>query len=161
MEEQQAIATEKFLSLLLHLDETANYGVMGDRNQLTRLLTNLISNAIYYTPTGGKIEVTLQRLKSPSTQQLQLRIQDTGIGIPAEALPQLFDRFYRVDPARKNAPDQSNVSPNAIGENRTGSGLGLAIAKVIVENHQGQIQVESTLHQGTLFTVHLPIHKSP
>jgi two-component system, OmpR family, manganese sensing sensor histidine kinase len=143
LEEQRVIATEKEITLELTLPEVAADRTQGDRNQLTRLFTNLISNAIQYTPTAGLVQVRLQRSKSQNIAQWQIQVQDSGIGIPVEALPQLFDRFYRVDPARS-------------GKGRSGTGLGLAIAKVIAENHQGQIQVESTPQQGTTFTVTLP-----
>jgi OmpR-family two-component system manganese-sensing sensor histidine kinase len=164
VEEQQAIATEKSLHLTLCLPVTtakdqapANYSnlywVQGDRDQLSRLFTNLVSNAIQYTPISGTIEVTLQRIKLPGMSQLQVQVIDSGIGIPADALPHLFDRFYRVDPARSST---GNLRAPAA----SGSGLGLAIAKVIVENHQGQIQVESTPNQGTTVTVLLPYHRA-
>jgi two-component system, OmpR family, manganese sensing sensor histidine kinase len=145
VEEQRVIATEKAIVLELSLPEASADGVQGDRNQLTRLFTNLISNAVQYTPESGSIQVRLQR-KSQNAAQWQIQVQDTGIGIPAEALSQVFDRFYRVDPARG-------------GKGRAETGLGLAIAKVIAENHQGQIQVESTLQQGTTFTVTLPCYR--
>jgi OmpR-family two-component system manganese-sensing sensor histidine kinase len=144
IEEQQAIATDKALALSLHPSSNKEgYRMQGDRDQLSRLFTNLIGNAIQYTPATGKVEVTLQRLKPNGI--LQVQVKDTGIGVPAESLPRLFDRFYRVDPARSST-----------GSKTTGSGLGLAIAKVIVENHHGQIQVESAPNQGTTFTVTLP-----
>jgi two-component system, OmpR family, manganese sensing sensor histidine kinase len=139
VEEQSLIADEKKLNLSLQLTENLDE-IMGDRNQLTRLFTNLISNAVQYTPTGGTVEVTLQQ----KAQTAQIQVKDTGIGIPSEALPQVFDRFYRVDPARSG------------GKGKAETGLGLAIAKVIAESHQGQIQVESVLKQGTTFTVSLP-----
>jgi OmpR-family two-component system manganese-sensing sensor histidine kinase len=144
MEEQEAIATEKSLTLSLHLPETLGEMVQGDRNQLTRLLTNLVSNAVQYTSGGGKVEVTLQQKVQ---NMAQIQIKDTGIGIPAESLPQVFDRFYRVDPARSG------------GKGRSETGLGLAIAKVIAESHHGHIQVESVPQQGTTFTVVLPCYR--
>lgn len=152
VEEQQAIATDKGIQIQCNTNEsqTAAYRVQGDRDQLSRLFTNLISNAVQYTPKDGKIEVILQRLKNAGTSQLQVQVKDTGIGIPEESLPHLFDRFYRVDPARSSAPHRTS----------TGSGLGLSIAKVIVENHHGQIQVESILEQGTTFTVILPAQRT-
>ena len=156
VEEQQAIAAEKALSLTLSIADVppptvpaeSPYSLSADRDQLIRLFTNLIGNAIQYTPVG-KISVTLQRQKQP-LPSLQVQVQDTGIGIPAEAVQHLFDRFYRVDPARSSAGERLGKSETS------GSGLGLALAKAIVENHQGQIQVESTLQQGTVFTVILP-----
>ncbi|PSB28154.1 sensor histidine kinase [Stenomitos frigidus] len=115
----------------------------ADRDQLARLFTNLLGNALQYTPSGGKVSVALQQLKRSSNYFLQVVVSDTGIGIPPEALPRLFDRFYRVDLARTQA-------------SATGSGLGLAIAQAIVENHRGTIQIDSLLAQGTTVTVTLP-----
>lgn len=169
VEEQQTIATDKALNLRVHYfeagiatgiatgtenDHPASYVIQGDRDQLTRLFTNLISNAVQYTPSSGQIEITLQRSKPQGHSQIQVQIKDTGIGISAEALPQIFDRFYRVDPARTNSPIQESSK----AAQSTGSGLGLAIVKVIVENHQGQIEVHSQPHQGTTFIVTLPCY---
>ncbi len=81
----------------------------------------------------------------------KLRSVILGLEFPAEALPHLFDRFYRVDPARTHSTGNTAI------ESATGSGLGLAIAQAIVEHHQGQIQVESTIGKGTTFIVTLPI----
>jgi OmpR-family two-component system manganese-sensing sensor histidine kinase len=94
------------------------------------------------------IEVELQLIKKERHTYLQVKIIDNGIGIPGSDLPHIFDRFYRLDPSRTHQEHNSTS---------TGSGLGLAIAKTIVENHQGQITVESQLNQGTTFTVILPI----
>ncbi|WP_088894414.1 sensor histidine kinase [Leptolyngbya ohadii] len=148
IEEQQAIATDKKLALSFNPPTNKEgYRMQGDRDQLSRLFTNLIGNAIQYTPANGEVEVMLQRLKPNGI--LQIQVKDTGIGIPTESLPLLFDRFYRVDPARSSPGNKTSGKT-------TGSGLGLAIAKVIVENHHGQIQLESTVNQGTTFTVTLP-----
>lgn len=117
--------------------------LQGDRDQLARLFTNLINNAVQYTPTGGEVDVELRRIGRSGNFCLQVTIHDTGIGIPPEALPQIFERFYRVDPARTQASSK-------------GSGLGLAIAQAIVQNHYGQIQIESVPDQGTTVTVVLP-----
>jgi len=124
------------------------FELLGDWDQLVRLLTNLVSNAIKYTPARGKVEVELRPIGRPGISHLRVRVIDNGIGIPASALPHIFDRFYRVDPARTH----EGSSPKA----STGSGLGLAIAAAIVENHQGHIQIESSLNQGTIVTVTLP-----
>jgi OmpR-family two-component system manganese-sensing sensor histidine kinase len=153
IEEQQAIATTQNLSLSLEIVDLPNaednFTVLGDWDQLARLFTNLVSNAVQYTPSGGEIEVELQlaaknKRNSPMLNPaLQIKVTDTGIGISAEALPHLFDRFYRADPARTH-------------RSAAGSGLGLAIAKAIVENHRGQIRIDSQVDRGTAVTVTLP-----
>ncbi len=157
IEEQQAIATTQNLSLSLEIVDLPNaednFTLLGDWDQLARLFTNLVSNAVQYTPSGGEIEVELQlaaknKRNSPMLNPaLQIKVTDTGIGISAEALPHLFDRFYRADPARTH-------------RSAAGSGLGLAIAKAIVENHRGQIRIDSQVDRGTAVTVTLPAQKS-
>ncbi len=140
LEEQGTIAAEKGIDLTLKTDSLTAM-MDGDRSALARVFTNLVSNAIQYTPKNGKITLELQSQKR-STQPIWLvKVIDTGIGIPESSLPQLFDRFYRVDPARSK---QSG-----------GSGLGLAIVQTIVESHQGTIQVESHEGQGTTFSIAL------
>ncbi len=170
VEEQQLLAAEKNITLTFNLIDPPSaetnpeilenwFTLSGNWNQLVRLLTNLISNALRYTPSSGRVNVELARIEATnrvsglrsSYPQLQIKVSDTGIGIPAEALPRLFDRFYRVDPAR------THPNKNTKTENTTGSGLGLAIALAIVENHQGHIQVESTVGKGTNVTVTLPV----
>ncbi|MBE9198124.1 MULTISPECIES: HAMP domain-containing sensor histidine kinase [unclassified Nodularia (in: cyanobacteria)] len=170
VEEQQLLAKEKKITLTLDLvdpptSETSPelldnwFTLQGKWDQLIRLFTNLIGNALQYTPAEGEVYVQLTRLEGShrvskirySTALLQIQVSDTGIGIPAEALPRLFDRFYRVDPARTHKTAKTNT------ESSTGSGLGLAIASAIVEHHQGQLQVESNIGKGTTFTVTLPI----
>jgi two-component system, OmpR family, manganese sensing sensor histidine kinase len=152
MEEQQSLADGRSLTLELQIEPDATFCLLGDADQLTRLFTNLISNAVQYT-SDGQVKVCLQRQKLQGNSGLQVRVQDTGIGISSEALQHIFDRFYRVDPAR-------SALANGAGQARTGSGLGLAIAKAIVETHQGQIEVTSRPEQGTQFTVWLPCPKS-
>lgn len=151
MEEQQMIAGEKGITfsadlisppLSLPLDASAEnlFVLQGDWDQLARLFTNLVSNAVQYTPTGGEVGLELQR----TGNHLQVKVSDTGTGIPEDALPHLFDRFYRADLARTHGAT-------------AGSGLGLAIARAIVENHQGHIKIESQLKRGTTVTVTLPV----
>ncbi|MBE9179444.1 HAMP domain-containing histidine kinase [Oculatella sp. LEGE 06141] len=157
LEEQQVIATEKNIRLSLASQQAGEepeslYSMQGDRDQLIRLFTNLVSNAVQYTPTAGTVDIALQRNKHQGMHMIQVQVNDTGIGIPEEAVPHLFDRFYRVDPSRTHA----GLKTNDKASYSTGSGLGLAIAKVIVDNHQGHIQVDSIIHQGTTFTVLLP-----
>ncbi len=169
IEEQRIIAQQKGIKLSFKIvtTDTDNdrqsgsdlnediFTIQGDWNQLVRLFTNLISNALQYSLTEPEpqhdliVEVVLKEIKKPQKSYLQIEIKDNGVGIPEEALPYLFDRFYRLDTSR-SSPGKSSFS---------GTGLGLAIARAIVENHQGQIKVESMLNQGTTFTVILPITK--
>ncbi|MDW8272346.1 MAG: heavy metal sensor histidine kinase [Bacteroidota bacterium] len=113
--------------------------VIGDRHRLQQVVINLLDNALKYTPSGGTVQVTL-RIEQ---QRVHLSVRDTGIGIPAEDLPYIFNRFYRVDKARSRK----------VG----GTGLGLAIARWIVEAHGGTISVESIEGKGTTFHVQLPL----
>jgi OmpR-family two-component system manganese-sensing sensor histidine kinase len=169
VEEQHLLAAEKNIALSLNLiDPPATeikpellddwFTLVGEWDQLVRLFTNLIGNALRYTLSGGRVNVELTRIEAINpvsrlrhSTALQIKVSDTGIGIPSEALPCLFDRFYRVDPARTHS------TANKTTESATGSGLGLAIAQAIVQTHQGQIHVESTVGKGTTFTVILPI----
>lgn len=112
--------------------------VKGDADRLKQVLLNLVTNAIKYTPAGGEVILSL----TVEGGYAFMRVTDTGIGIPKEDLPYIFERFYRVDKAR----DRS------IG----GVGLGLSIAKWIVEAHHGRIEVESEVGKGSTFTVQLP-----
>jgi len=113
--------------------------VNGDPDRLKQLLLNLVENGIKYTPKGGRVMVGLTK----SDNWARITVSDNGIGIPAEDLPFIFDRFYRVDKARNRS--------------QGGSGLGLAIAKWVAQAHGGNIQVESAVNAGTTFTVELPI----
>jgi len=170
VEEQQLLVPEKEIALSLDLidppaSETSPellenwFTLVGNWDQLVRLFTNLIANALHYSSAGGRVKVELARIEGVSrvsrlrytSAQLQVKVSDTGVGIPTEALPRLFDRFYRVDPAR------THTTGNTATAIATGSGLGLAIAQAIVEHHQGHIQVESIQGFGTTFTVILPI----
>jgi OmpR-family two-component system manganese-sensing sensor histidine kinase len=170
VEEQQIIAREKQINLVLNLVDSPItvvdcelletwFTLMGNWEQLARLFTNLIGNALQYTPVQGVIKVELERIEGINrvtgmrytNSHLQIKITDTGIGIPKDALPKLFDRFYRVDSARTYKTGKMTKATTS------GSGLGLAIAQAIIEHHQGQIQVTSKVGEGTTFTVTLPI----
>ncbi len=150
-EEQQAIAQQKEISLTLP-DLEQDLIVIGDCDRLGRLFTNLISNAISYTPTGGKVNIVTQAF--PSQNQVQIQVQDTGIGIPEAELSQIFERFYRYQPQKSNKSNSSKSS-SKVNPVTSGSGLGLAIAKAIADSHQAQIYVESKVGQGTTFSVNL------
>ncbi len=121
--------------------------VAGDEGRLVQVLTNLLDNAIKYTPEGGTITVGATLAPSignaePPAGAIELNVTDTGIGIPEEDRPRVFERFYRVDKARSRE----------LG----GTGLGLAIVKHIVEGHGGQVWVEANHPQGSRFVVRLP-----
>ena len=135
-EQMEPIATAKKVDL----EEQINPGIIvrGDSNWLERVILNLLDNAIKFT--GGAGTVRLQ-LNSENGQAV-LRVEDTGVGIPAEAIPHVFERFFRAEPSRSKHVE--------------GVGLGLALAKWIVEQHHGRIEVESRPDQGTCFTVRLP-----
>ncbi|HXW96199.1 MAG TPA: HAMP domain-containing sensor histidine kinase [Gemmatimonadales bacterium] len=111
-----------------------------DQSRIRQLLLNLVTNAIKYTPSGGKVSIGLV----DQGETVALVVGDNGIGIPAADLPHIFDRFYRVDTARSRSGD------------RPGAGLGLAITKWIAEAHGGTITVQSRPGRGTVFTVTLP-----
>ncbi|WP_213578764.1 sensor histidine kinase [Paenibacillus lautus] len=118
--------------------------VMADARRITQVFINLLTNAIRYTPRGGKITVEIEdRVFYRNAFFACVSVIDTGIGIPAEELPYLFDRFYRVDEARSR--------------HTGGTGLGLSIAHHFVRAHGGFIRVASQSHEGTTFTVFLPI----
>jgi signal transduction histidine kinase len=112
--------------------------VDGDEVRLRQLLLILLDNALKYTDPGGRVDVSLER----ENGHARLQIADTGIGIPADDLPRIFDRFYRVDRAREHESG--------------GTGLGLAIAQWIVQAHHGNIKVDSELGKGTRFQIDLP-----
>ena len=133
-------------SVEVKVTEVDQVCIMGDVDRLKQLLLNLIGNAIKYTPQGGVVSVRL----SKKNGWAYLSIADTGRGIPAEDLPYIFDRFYRVDKAR--ARGQAGQG---------GAGLGLAIAKWIAQAHGGNIDVVSKVGEGTTFTIILPILAEP
>ncbi len=113
--------------------------IVGDRDRLKQVLLNLVDNAIKYTPQGGQVTLGLTQ----DDAWAQIFVRDTGIGIAPDHIPNLFDRFYRVDKARSR--------------DAGGTGLGLAIAKSVIDAHNGKIQVESQVGQGSTFTVWLPL----
>ncbi len=113
----------------------------GNPVQIRQMFEHLIDNAIKYSQPGGKIEI----YGDLEQNQIILQIKDEGIGIPSVDLPFIFDKFYRA----------SNVNSEVAG-----TGLGLAIVRSIVESHEGRIWVESTVGQGTTFTIVLPIVES-
>lgn len=140
VEQFQIPADEEKIELTSDLSRAHDSLIRADRTQIGRLVTNLLSNAVKYTRQGGKVRVGLY----PNGQDLVFEVRDTGVGIPQEDLPHIFDRFYRVRPAHTK-PAQ-------------GLGLGLSFVAWIVKAHNGSIDVESTPEQGTVFRVRLPLH---
>ena len=118
--------------------EADTYTVRGDETQLTSMFSNLVENAVKYTPPDGRVEVTA----SSDEDEIVVGVSDTGIGIPKKYLARIFERFYRVDKARSKETG--------------GTGLGLSIVRHVAENHGGRVAVESTLGEGSTFTVYLP-----
>jgi two-component system, OmpR family, sensor kinase len=136
-EEAKLLAQEKGLSIIL--GKTAEITVTGDERWVRQLLLNVIDNAIKYTPPGGRITLFMEKTQGSA----RLLVEDTGIGIPEESLPHIFDRFYQVD----------KVKARAIG----GCGLGLSICKWIADAHGGTIEVSSPLGYGTTISIQLPL----
>ena len=114
--------------------------IVGDRARIEQVLMNIITNAVKYTPDGGTIDIYSGR----AGENVWVKIQDTGVGIPQEDLAHVFDRFYRVDKARSRESG--------------GTGLGLSIAQEIISRHDGDIIIDSTPGEGTTVTVVLPIN---
>jgi len=132
-------------NLKLHLagaEESQNFEAWCDSEAVSQILSNLLDNAIKYTPAGGRIEVGAKR----AGEYVELYVRDTGIGIPAEDLPRLFERFYRVDKARSRE----------LG----GTGLGLSIVKHLAAAHGAVVRVESRPNEGSTFYFTLPLEES-
>jgi heavy metal sensor kinase len=132
------ISSDRDINISMSLDDSAE--ITGDRELITRLLWNLIDNAIKYNKLGGTVDVSLKE----QDDHIQICIQDTGLGIQEKEIPNIFERFYRVDKSRSRE--------------QGGTGLGLAICKWIVRLHNGIIDVDSTVSEGSTFTVSLPKH---
>lgn len=128
---------EKHLTVTLDLT-AADPVVRADRDDLARALTNLVDNAVHYTPPGGRVKIETQ----VTPEALVIRVSDSGIGIHPNDQPHIFERFFRAANARATDPG--------------GTGLGLAIVQKIVEQHQGRVGMESTPGQGTTFSIYLP-----
>lgn len=135
-----AIAAKNNIQINLELEKDSSILILED--DLYQIIFNLAENGIKYNVPGGKLTISLDRQEDTAI----LKVADTGVGIPEESLENIFERFYRVDKARSRQTG--------------GSGLGLSIVRDIVQRNNGQIFVESTLGQGTVFTVHFPIFET-
>jgi two-component system sensor histidine kinase SenX3 len=140
MEANRALADNRHIAMFVELD--GDVVVPADRPQLVSALSNLINNAVSYSPDGSGVVITVRA----EDEAVSIAVTDRGVGIDPGDVPRLFERFYRVDPARSRETG--------------GSGLGLAIVKHVVHNHGGEIAVTSTPGAGSTFTVRLPLPDS-
>lgn len=130
-------AGRKQILLTIEADDSPVYGLVNEED-ITEAVDNLLGNAIGYTPEGGAVQIAVHKREN----QIVIRVTDTGTGIPEDALPRIFERFYRVDKARSRA----------VG----GTGLGLAIVKHVAMKHGGKVEAESELNKGSTFRIVLP-----
>ncbi len=139
VEDFQALALAAEVKLTADLRVNDTLYVMGNEEQLYRLLSNLVINAIQYTPHNGQVTLILERTQ----RHALIQVRDAGIGIAPQDQAQIFKRFYRVDRERSR--------------HKGGTGLGLAIAAAIAQSHQGRLQVQSELNRGSIFILKLPL----
>ncbi len=131
----QPAAEDKSLTLVCHAD--GNFKVYGDLRLIQRMIANVLDNAIQYTPSDGRVDVSIHAGRN---QRVEIAVTDTGIGISEEDLAHIFERFYRCDPSRSQA----------------GTGLGLSFARTVARAHGGDITATSAPHHGSVFSVNLP-----
>ena len=141
---ETALILGEAAAVTVNLPFTAEISVLGDRTRLRQLFLNLVTNAIKYTPAGGKVDIGL----GVHPENVTFAVRDTGIGIAAADVPYIFERFWRVDRVRSRMSE------------RGGFGLGLAISQWIAQAHGGTLTASSRLGRGSLFTVTLPLPKS-
>jgi two-component system sensor histidine kinase VicK len=136
--EKYSIHVKKKKQTLAYIPARKAHKVLGDANRIEQVIKNIISNAVKYSGEETTINVSIFE----QNENVIIKVEDSGFGIPEEDLPRIFERFYRVDKARSREMG--------------GTGLGLAIAKEIMEYHGGHISVESQLGRGTTFMLHFP-----
>jgi heavy metal sensor kinase len=136
-EQLTLLAEDRRIAIICDTDRPVE--VEGDRARLKQVIVNLLDNAIKYTPVGGAVRLRVVAEEGRAV----LEVADNGLGIPPEALPHVFDRFFRVDQSRSREPD--------------GAGLGLAIVKAIAQAHDGEVEAESEAGRGSRFRVKLPL----
>jgi heavy metal sensor kinase len=135
-----AVAEDREIDLIWDVQKEVT--IPGDAARLRQIINNLIDNALKFTPPGGRVTVKLQQ--NFADHQAVLTVEDTGLGIPADELPRVFDRFYQVDKSHQR-------------DSRHGNGLGLSIVQSIVQLHGGALEVASEPGKGSLFRVKLPL----
>jgi signal transduction histidine kinase len=141
---ETAVILGEAAGVAVNLPFTAEVTVLGDRTRLRQLFLNLVTNAIKYTPAGGKVDIGL----GVHPENVTFAVRDTGIGIAAADVPYIFERFWRADRVRSRMSE------------RGGFGLGLAISQWIAQAHGGTLTASSRLGRGSLFTVTLPLPKT-
>ncbi len=147
-----SLAEQKQISLQLQIEEDTaekvDQELYYDRDKIEKIINNLLSNAFKFTPDGGRIQViaSVEKAENQAGEELHIRVADTGVGIPVERLPYIFDRFYQVDSAHTREYE--------------GTGIGLALTKELIERHYGRIAVESKSGAGSTFVVALPLGKN-
>jgi two-component system, OmpR family, phosphate regulon sensor histidine kinase PhoR len=137
LEQFEDKAEKKNIQLTIRGDASDKITVYGDSRRMYQVMTNLISNAIKYSQPDGDVEVFFK----DGNQDVKISVRDTGIGIPAQEIKRIFERFYRVDKSRS--------------KDKGGAGLGLAIVKHILEAHHTKVTVHSTLGEGSVFSFKL------
>ncbi len=115
-----------------------------DKDKLEKIIYNLLSNAFKFTPVSGSISVIVNKISIDKNEYAEIKVSDTGIGIPQQKLDKIFDRFYQVDDSNQRS----------FG----GSGIGLALVKELIDLHKWNITVASEINNGTEFTIHIPLH---
>lgn len=157
LESFQSLAESKQIRLFFQ-SEDPGIEMDFDQDKLQRVIANLVSNAIKFTPVGGTVSVSLSKATTQSgAENLLIRVRDTGIGISPEQLPYVFDRFYQATSGAEVTPFQKGVSSKQV---EAGSGIGLALSRELIHLMQGTIALASTPGQGSEFTVMLPIHRT-
>jgi len=140
----QSLADNKSLTIITNVQPPVP-PFLGDKDRLIQVMTNILSNAIKFTPLGGRIVITVRRETTPAAQ-IVVSVSDTGVGIPESELKLVFEKFHR--------------SGDVLTNNAEGTGLGLAITRQIIEYHGGTISAESVLGQGSTFIFTLPLDRS-
>jgi len=138
----EVLAYQNEIEFTLEIDDRLPESLQGDADRLNEVLGNLLSNAFKFTGRGGSITLHAGNAASPD-EGVEITVRDTGVGIPADLLPRVFDKFFQVE---------NEAQPRSVG-----SGLGLAIAREIVDAHGGTISAESEVGRGTTFRVVLPL----
>ncbi len=139
---ERCAAAAELRGIDVEIDDRSPVAILGDRRQLVAAVGNLLDNAVKYSDPGSKVRLVVEARGSGDERRVVIEVVDAGIGIPASDRERIFERFYRVDPARSR--------------NTGGTGLGLSIVRHIVANHGGTLELESAEGQGSTFRIELP-----